>query len=56
MGTIEGNAHIFYNSVTEIASILSKLKALVDKETGKNLFNPDLLELYVQNQIQTKNI
>ena len=41
MGTIEGNAHIFYNSVTEIASILSKLKALVDKETGKNLFNPD---------------
>lgn len=41
VGKIEGNAHIFYNSVTEIASILSKLKALVDKTTGKNLFHPD---------------
>lgn len=41
MGKIEGNAHIFYNSVTEIASVINKLKGLVDTETGKNLFNPD---------------
>ena len=41
MGKIEGNAHIFYNSVTEIASVINKLKGLVDKETGKNLFNPE---------------
>lgn len=41
MGKIEGNAHIFYNSVTEIASVINKLKGLIDKETGKNLFNPE---------------
>lgn len=41
LGKIEGNAHIFYNSVSEIASVLNKLKDVVDKETGKNLFNPD---------------
>lgn len=40
LGKIEGNAHIFYNSVSEIASVLGKLKDVVDKETGKNLFNP----------------
>lgn len=41
MGKIEGNAHIFYNSVSEIASVLNKLKEVVDKETGKNLFDPN---------------
>lgn len=41
LGKIEGNAHIFYNSVSEIASVLNKLKDVVDKETGKNLFNPE---------------
>ena len=41
MNKIEGNAHIFYNSVSEIASVLNKLKEVVDKETGKNLFNPE---------------
>ncbi|HCT3680062.1 DEAD/DEAH box helicase family protein [Acinetobacter baumannii] len=40
LGKIEGNAHIFYNSVSEIASVLGKLKDVVDKETGKNLFDP----------------
>ena len=41
MRKIEGNAHIFYNSVSEIASVLNKLKEVVDKETGKNLFDPN---------------
>ncbi|MGF2634907.1 DEAD/DEAH box helicase family protein [Acinetobacter johnsonii] len=41
LGKIEGNAHIFYNSVSEIASVLGKLKDVVDKETGKNLFDPN---------------
>lgn len=41
LGKIEGNAHIFYNSVSEIASVLNKLKEVVDKETGKNLFDPN---------------
>lgn len=41
MGKIEGNCHIFYNSVTEIVSVLEKLKSLKDKETGKSLFNPN---------------
>lgn len=41
MQKIEGNAHIFYNSVSEIASVLNKLKEVVDKETGKNLFDPN---------------
>ena len=41
MGKVEGNAHIFYNSVVEISSVLNKLKSMVDKETGKCLFNPD---------------
>lgn len=40
MGKVEGNAHIFYNSVTEISSVLNKLKSMVDKETNKSLFNP----------------
>ncbi len=41
LGKIEGNGHIFYNSVSEIASVLNKLKEVVDKETGKNLFDPN---------------
>lgn len=41
MNKVEGNAHIFYNSVTEISSVLNKLKTMVDKDTGKSLFNPD---------------
>ena len=41
MRKIEGNAHIFYNSVSEIASVLNKLKEVVDKQTGKNLFDPN---------------
>lgn len=41
MNKVEGNAHIFYNSVTEISSVLNKLKTMIDKDTGRSLFNPD---------------
>lgn len=40
MGKVEGNAHIFYNSVTEISHVLNKLKEMVDKETNISFFNP----------------
>lgn len=39
MGKVKGNAHIFYNSVTEISTVLNKLKGMVDKDTGENIFN-----------------
>lgn len=41
MSKIEGNCHIFYNSVTEIVSVLDKLKSLKDKQTGNSLFSPN---------------
>lgn len=40
MGNIEGNAHIFYNSVAEISKTIDKLKKLKDPETKKDLFDP----------------
>lgn len=40
LGRNEGNAHIFYNSVTELTQVLNKLKKLIDKDTGKYLIDP----------------
>ncbi|MFV5370045.1 DEAD/DEAH box helicase family protein [Acinetobacter junii] len=40
LGKVEGNAHIFYNSVTELTNVLNKLKKLEDKETKKFLIDP----------------
>lgn len=40
LGKVEGNAHIFYNSVTELTSVLNKLKKLENKETKKFLIDP----------------
>ncbi|MEG0459827.1 MAG: DEAD/DEAH box helicase family protein [Vagococcus sp.] len=40
LGKVDGNAHIFYNSVTELTNVLNKLKKLEDKETKKFLIDP----------------
>lgn len=39
MGKIEGNGHIFYNSVNEIADVILKLKEFKNKN-GECIFNP----------------
>lgn len=45
LNKMDGNAHIFYNSVTEICAVLKKLYNLVDTETKKPLIDPSQIRI-----------
>lgn len=54
MGNIEGNAHIFYNSVSEISKTIEKLKKLKDPETKEELFNPNNIRFVCSDNHENK--